>query len=137
MADIRVRVTGIQEVKHALRMINIQKENLSDPFDEVGLKAVAFARMLVPFQSGALAKSIRHDTNERSRLTLAAGGPSRRSHGGGVYAGHAHYGTYTHRSKGPRPYLSAAAQMAERLAVVSIENYLESIIRRNGLGNRV
>lgn len=133
MASIRVRVTGVEKVIRQLEMVNQKKDNLSDPFDQVGRRAVAFARMLVPFASGALAASIRHDVNNRSRLTLVAGGPSERSHGGGVYAGHAHYGTYTHRYKGPRPYLSAAAQMAERHAVVSIEDYLERIIRRNGL----
>lgn len=131
--SIRVRVTGAQEVIRQLEQVQVRKERLGDAFDQIGQRAVGLARMLVPFQSGALARSIRHDVNNRTRLTLVAGGPSTRSHGGGVYASHVHYGTYTHRSKGPRPFLANAARMVEQYAENRIENEMERIIRRAGL----
>lgn len=133
MARMRVRVTGIEKVIRQLQQVNRQKENMSDANRQTGRTAVALARSLVPFESGMLSKSIRADHNRRTRLTLVAGGPSRRSHGGGVYASVVHYGKHTHRQKGPRPFLWEAMQRSQNTAERNMEGQLERIIRRAGL----
>lgn len=131
--SIRIDVDGIHQVLAQLKTFDKQSNNLSDSFERIGNRVVADARMLVPFMTGALARSIR-ERSSKMRTTVIAGGPSTRKHGGGVYASIAHYGTYTHRSKGPRPFLTQAMEKNERHAERTIENQLEAIIRRVGLG---
>lgn len=133
MAKVRVRVTGIEKVLKALKRVNRLKDNLSDANRQTGKSAVALARSLVRSQSGRLAKSIRADVNKRTRLTLVAGGPSTKSHGGGVYASVFHYGKHTHRTHGPRPFLTQAGERSKATASKNMENEIESIIKRAGL----
>lgn len=131
-ASIRVDVVGAREVAAQLSSVRRQSDNLEDSFQRIGKRVVRDARMLVPFLTGALARSIRESAGSM-RATVIAGGPSTRKNGGGVYASIAHYGTYTHRSKGPRPFLTRAMERNEGFAERTIENQLEAIIRRVGL----
>ena len=131
--SFRVRVTGDKTVVNQLKQVGIRMKNLSDSLGRTGTYASNLARSLVRSRSGGLAASIRPDTNERTRLTLVAGGPSRVPHSGGVYASTYYYGTHTHKSHGPRPFLRQAAERSEGVAKRNMDSELQSIIRRAGL----
>lgn len=134
MTRVRVRVTGTQQVAVALRQIGEQSGEMRDVFAKISNKIKRDAIPLTPTQTGALARSLKANPSNM-RASVKAGGSSRRSHGGGVYAPIAHWGQYTHKSKGPRPFLSTAAEMNEDYAVDQIEKKIRSIIRQAGLSS--
>lgn len=128
---MRVEIVGDDLVQKQLRAFGAAAGEL-DSFDRIGLHMKKVAMAIVPTQTGALARSIEVNVN-RNRASISAGGPSRRSHGGGVYAGIAEYGTYTHSNKGPRPYMRTALKEGGRYAMGEIENELDRLAKRFGL----
>ena len=134
MARIRVRVTGVASVISTLSRFGSQASDLKDAFARIANKVKRDAIPLTPHSSGRLAASIRAGKG-KSRATVRAGGPSRASHGGGVYAPIAHYGTYTHRSKGRRPFLTTAMSQNRDYARNELSREIQSIINRMGIGH--
>jgi hypothetical protein len=128
----RVEVSGVLQVIGTLTRFGQRSGDLKDAFKRIGDKVKRDAIPLTPTQTGALANSIRSG-NSKMKASVRAGGASRRSHGGGVYASIATYGSYTHSGKGPRPFLQTAARQNTDYAQEQIENEIESIIRRMGL----
>jgi len=131
---VRVKVTGESQVIASLRAFGRQASNL-DSIEDISNRMKRLAITLAPVQTGALARSI-EARPMKNRARIVAGGPSRRSHGGGVYAKIAEYGKYTHRSKGPRPFMRTAVEKTEGYARRKIENELETIARRLDLTGR-
>lgn len=134
MTGVSVKVDGILNVISSLTKLGQRSGDLKQAFDRIGKQVKQDAIPLAPTATGALARSIRAGRT-KNKATVRAGGASRRSHGGGVYAPIAHYGTYTHRSKGPRPFLTTAVQQNQGYARREISNELSSIIRTLGLGS--
>lgn len=134
MAGVSVKVDGILNVISTLTRFGQRSGDLRQAFDRIGNKVKQDAIPLTPVATGALARSIRAGRT-KNKATVRAGGASRRSHGGGVYAPIAHYGTYTHRSRGPRPFLTTAAHRNAGYARNEISNELQGIIRQMGLGS--
>lgn len=132
MARIRVRIDGQARVVAQLELVDRRRKDLSASLDRSGRIALGLARMLVPVDSGALLRSIKYETRN-STLSLIAGGPNPRPHGGGIYAPWVHNGTHGHEKKGPRPYLRRPMEMVRTHARNGMEQELERIIRRAGL----
>jgi len=130
----RVRVEGVKTVVSTLKLFGATADDLRDAWSKVSGRIKLEALTLVPRDSGALARSIRTGKG-KSKAIVRAGGSSRRKHGGGVYAPIAHFGTYTHRSKGPREFLYVAARNNAGYARDVVDNELGSVIRRLGLAN--
>lgn len=131
---VRVSVDGVYHVIGALTAFGTRSGDLKPAFRRIGLKVAQEAKPLTPRSTGALARSIRAG-NQKMKATVRAGGASRRTHGGGVYAPIAHFGKYTHRSKGPRPFLYQAARQNRDYAQHEIQSEIRSIIRRMGLSS--
>lgn len=134
MARIRVRVTGVASVISTLSRFGSQASDLKNAFARIANKVKRDAIPLTPHSSGRLAASIRAGKG-KSRATVRAGGASRASHGGGVYAPIAHYGTYTHRSKGRRPFLTTAMSQNRDYARNELSREIQGIINRMGIGH--
>mgnify|MGYP003505421957 FL=1 len=132
MAFVRVDVDGVNEAIAKLNLMVADIASMPDAYDDIGDRIVNVARSIAPFQTGALANSIKAD-NTGDSATITAGGPSRRKHGGGVYASIAHGGTYTHRSKGPRPFLTLATAASDEYMEDRVEREIQGIIRKLGL----
>lgn len=128
----RVEVSGVLQLIGTLTRFGQRSGDLKDAFKRIGEKVKRDAIPLTPTQTGALANSIRSG-DSKMKASVRAGGTSRRSHGGGVYANIATYGTYTHSGKGPRPFLQTAVNQNIDYAEEQIENEIKSIIRRMGL----
>lgn len=134
MAGVRVRVDGIYQVIGSLTRFGQRSGDLKQAFRRISQKVSDDAKPLAPRSTGALANSIRPG-NQKMKATVRVGGASRRSHGGGVYAPIAHFGTYTHRAKGPRTFLYTAANRNQDYARDEIQQEIRSIIRRMGLSS--
>lgn len=131
---VRIRVSGIARVITTLTRFGEKTSDLKDAFKRIGDKVKQDAIPLTPHASGRLAASIRAGKG-KSKATVRAGGASRATHGGGVYAPIAHYGKYTHRGKGPRPFLTQAVQDNKDYARQELSNEIQGIIRRMGIGH--
>lgn len=132
---IRVEVSGVAQVISTLTRFGEKASDLKAAFGRIANKVKSDAIPLTPHSSGALARSIRAG-KASGRATVRAGGASRRSHGGGVYAPIAHYGKYTHRQKGERKFLTTAAYKNQDYAVRELSNEIQSIINRMGIGGK-
>lgn len=129
---MRVRVSGVREVVATLARFGASSDDLKAAWARISGRVKTDALALVPRDSGALARSIRTGKG-KSKAIVRAGGNSRRSHGGGVYAPIAHFGTYTHRGKGPREFLYVAARQNADYARRTVDNELGDLIERLGL----
>lgn len=123
MANIRVDVDGVKEVVGRLTMFRKQVMDMSDVYDFIGERLANDARMFAPFLTGRLAASIRHDADGNSVSVFSRL----------VYAPIAHEGRYTHRRKGPRPFITQSMNKNRAWIEDEVEDELEAIIRRLGL----
>lgn len=130
----RVKVEGVKTVVSTLKAFGLEADDLRTAWAKVSGRIKLSALALVPKDSGALARSIRTGKG-KSKAIVRAGGSSRRSHGGGVYAPIAHFGTYTHKGKGPRMFLYQAAESNASYARHVVDEELGNVIRRLGLAN--
>lgn len=129
---LRVRVSGVREVVGTLAHFGASADDLKAAWARISGRVKTEALTLVPRESGALARSIRTGKG-KSKAIVRAGGNSTRKHGGGVYAPIAHFGTYTHRGEGPRPFLYEAAQHNAGYARQTLDTELGDLIERLGL----
>lgn len=129
---VRIRVSGVAAVVSTLTRFGQKTGDLKRAFEKISARIKQDAIPLTPHATGRLAASIRQGKG-KNRATVRAGGNSRMSHGGGVYAPIAHYGTYTHESKGRRPFLTTALNMNRGYAKDQIEDEINSIISNMGL----
>lgn len=134
MQRVRIRVTGVASVISTLSRFGQKASDLKEAFARIADKVKRDAIPLTPHSSGRLAASIRAGKG-KSRATVRAGGASRASHGGGVYAPIAHYGTYTHSGKGKRPFLTTSRDQNLGYARDELSKEIQGIINRMGIGH--
>ncbi|MBS6102599.1 MAG: hypothetical protein KH751_08315 [Actinomyces sp.] len=127
VGDVRVRVKGLKDASRALQAAGSDMEDMRDLMHELGMIVVSRARVLVPYKSGKLQKSIRAGRG-KTKAVVRAGYNSRRL----AYAGVQHWG-WPARNIRQTLFLRRADQEQRAQVLTRFDEGLDQILKENGL----
>lgn len=120
------KVEGLNAVVRALQQTGLEVDDLKDAFSRIAKEGAHAAALFAPKRSGRLAGDIRGN-RAKSKAVVAAGRASV------PYAGPINYG-WQKRGISPSGFMQKADQVMQPRAIQMLEDEINSVIRRKGLG---
>jgi hypothetical protein len=119
-------IKGLKQVIRSMERLGVSVSDMKGAFTKIGNRGVSTAKQIAPHRSGALAGTIRQ-SKAKNKVLLRAGYESKRL----PYAGVIHYG-WPRRNIAPQPFLTDTVGLLADWAVHTLEDELNTLIRREG-----